>query len=617
MSTLPIGDYALLSDCRSAALVSRDGSVDWLCFPRFDAPSVFARLLDEDAGHFSVRPAGEAEVSRAYLDQTMALETTFRTPTGVAVLVDALAVGRNDRGHDLGAGSPGVLLRRLTCTEGQVEVEVSYAPRPEYGLIHPLLGQVPGGLAARGGADRLLLSTPVDLEVDGATATGRFTLRAGESAGFSLQHRPMWEPTLSAWDQEEIADRLDDTMEGWRSWSAMHQTYEGPWRELVHHSGRVLQALTFEPTGAIVAAPTTSLPETVGGERNWDYRYTWVRDACLTMEALWVAACPDEANKFFAFLADAAASQLHRGVDLQIMFGIGGERDLTERELPHMSGWRQSRPVRVGNGAWNQRQMDVYGELLGAAQRLVEQLGELDPITRQFLIAAADTAAVRWKEKDQGIWEIRGEPRDFLYSKLMCWVALDRAIALAEPLGAKDRVEGWTAAREEIRMAIFEHGWSDQAGAFTQAFGTDDLDASNLMLAICGFLPGDDPRMKATIDATAERLTDERGLVYRYRAQDGLEGEEGTFLLCTFWLAQAQALAGEVDQARQTFERAVAYVNDVGLLAEEVDVGGEEMIGNYPQAFSHIGLVNAAWAITEAEKSSPAWAGAEGAKAGR
>jgi GH15 family glucan-1,4-alpha-glucosidase len=617
MSTLPIGDYALLSDCRSAALVSRDGSVDWLCFPRFDAPSVFARLLDEDAGHFSVRPAGEAEVSRAYLDQTMALETTFRTPTGVAVLVDALAVGRNDRGHDLGAGSPGVLLRRLTCTEGQVEVEVSYAPRPEYGLIHPLLGQVPGGLAARGGADRLLLSTPVDLEVDGATATGRFTLRAGESAGFSLQHRPMWEPTLSAWDQEEIADRLDDTMEGWRSWSAMHQTYEGPWRELVHHSGRVLQALTFEPTGAIVAAPTTSLPETVGGERNWDYRYTWVRDACLTMEALWVAACPDEANKFFAFLADAAASQLHRGVDLQIMFGIGGERDLTERELPHLSGWRQSRPVRVGNGAWNQRQMDVYGELLGAAQRLVEQLGELDPITRQFLIAAADTAAVRWKEKDQGIWEIRGEPRDFLYSKLMCWVALDRAIALAEPLGAKDRVEGWTAAREEIRMAIFEHGWSDQAGAFTQAFGTDDLDASNLMLAITGFLPGDDPQMKATIDATAERLTDERGLVYRYRAQDGLEGEEGTFLLCTFWLAQAQALAGEVDQARQTFERAVAYVNDVGLLAEEVDVGGEEMIGNYPQAFSHIGLVNAAWAITEAEKSSPAWAGAEGAKAGR
>jgi GH15 family glucan-1,4-alpha-glucosidase len=604
MSTLPIGDYALLSDCRSAALVSRAGSVDWLCFPRFDGPAVFARLLDDDAGHFSIRPAGEADVSRGYLDQTMALETTFRTATGVAVLVDALAVGRNDRGHELGAGSPGVLLRRLVCTEGQVEVEVEYVPRPEYGLIHPLLGVVPGGLAARGGADRLLLSTPVDLAVDGATATGRFTLRAGESVGFSLQHGRIWEPALSAWSQEEIAARLDDTLEGWRSWSAMHQGYEGPWRELVHHSGRVLQALTFAPTGAIVAAATTSLPEAVGGERNWDYRYTWVRDASLTMEALWVAACPDEANQFFGFLADAAASQLHRGIDLQIMFGIGGERDLSERALPHLSGWRGSRPVRVGNGAWSQRQLDVYGELLGAAQRLVEQLGDLDEPTRRFLVAAADAAAVRWTEKDQGIWEVRGEPRDFLYSKLMCWVALDRAVALAGPLGAKDRVEGWTTAREELRAAILEHGWSDRAGAFTQAFGGDDLDASSLMLAITGFLPGDDPRMKATIDAVAERLTDDRGLVWRYKAADGLAGEEGTFLLCTFWLAQAQALAGEVDQATATFERAIAYVNDVGLLAEEVDPGGEELIGNYPQAFSHIGLVNAAWAITQAEQGA-------------
>jgi GH15 family glucan-1,4-alpha-glucosidase len=602
MSSLPIGDYALLSDCRSAALVSRAGSVDWLCFPRFDGPAVFGRLLDDQAGHFAIRPAGEFEASRAYVDQTMALQTTFRTATGTAVLVDAMAVGRNDRGHDLGAGSPGVLLRSVTCTDGDVELEVGYAPRPEYGLIHPLLEAVPGGLAARGGADRLLLSAPVDFLVDGATATARFRLRAGETAGFALHHGRMWEPALAAWDQGEIAARLADTLEGWRSWSAIHQTYEGPWRDLVHQSGRVLQALTFQPTGAIVAAPTTSLPETVGGERNWDYRYSWVRDACLTMEALWVAACPDEASKFFGFLAGAAASQLQRGIDLQIMFGIGGERDLTERELPHLGGWRGSRPVRVGNGAWDQRQLDVYGELLGAAQRLVEQLGELDPITRRFLVAAADTAASRWKEKDQGIWEIRGEPRNFLYSKLMCWVALDRAIGLADQFDAKDRVEAWTAACEEIRAAILEHGWSQQAGAFTQAFGSDELDASNLMLAITGFLPGDDPRMKATIDATAERLTDELGLVYRYLAHDGLEGEEGTFLLCTFWLAQAQALAGELDQAKATFDRAAAYANDVGLLAEEVDVGGAEMIGNYPQAFSHIGLVNAAWAIAQAEQ---------------
>jgi GH15 family glucan-1,4-alpha-glucosidase len=530
MNSLPIGDYALLSDCRSAALVSRAGSVDWLCCPRFDAPAVFARILDADGGHFAIRP--------------------------------------------------------------------------EYGLIYPILEEVTGGIAIRGGASRFLLSAPAGFQVEGATATACLRLTAGQTAGFALQHGQLSQPPLAAWDAGEIAARLEDTLEGWRSWSVIHQTYEGPWRDLVLHSGRVLQALTFQPTGAIVAAPTTSLPETIGGERNWDYRYTWVRDASLTMDALWVAACPREAGKFFGFLASTAASQLRRGADLQIMFGVGGEHDLSERELPHLAGWRASRPVRVGNGAWNQRQLDVYGELLSAAQRLAEQLGDLDLLTQQFLAAAADTAASRWNEKDQGIWEIRGEPRDFLYSKLMCWAALDRAIALAPLLGAGDRTGEWAAARDEIRAAILERGWSEQAGAFTQAFGSEELDASSLMLAITGFLPGDDPRMKATVDAIAARLTDKRGLVYRYLAHDGLAGEEGTFLLCTFWLAQAQALAGELDQATATFERAVAAINDVGLLAEEVDPGSGEMIGNFPQAFSHIGLINAAWAIAEARKRS-------------
>src|SRR5262249_4714111 len=362
-------------------------------------------------------------------------------------------------------------------------------PRPEYGLIHPVLEVIPGGVTARGGADRLLLSGPAHWQLDGATATTRLRLRAGQTMSFALQHGQMAEPPLAAWGADEIAARLEDTLAGWRSWSAIHQTYEGPWRDLVHHSGRVLQALTFAPTGAIVAAPTTSLPETIGGERNWDYRYTWVRDSCLTMEALWVAACPDEANKFFAFLANAAASQLRRGIDLQIMFGIGGERDLSERELPHLTGWRNSRPVRVGNGAWRQRQIDVYGELLGAAQRLVQQLGELDSVTQQFLAAAADTAARRWKEKDQGIWEIRGAPRDFLYSKLQCWAALERAIDIAPQLDAQHQVEAWAAARDEIRAAILTRGWNERVGAFTQAFGSEDLDASNLMLAITGFLP--------------------------------------------------------------------------------------------------------------------------------
>ena len=321
----------------------------------------------------------------------------------------------------------------------------------------------------------------------------------------------------------------------------------------MHHSGRVLQGLSFQPSGAIVAAATTSLPEGIGGERNWDYRYSWVRDASFTMEALWVAACPDEASDFFAFLATAAASGIGPDAGLQIMFGVGGEHDLTERELPHLEGWRDSRPVRVGNGAWNQQQIDVYGELLGAAHRLADQLTDIDEDTKRFLIACADTAAGSWQHKDQGIWEVRGDPQHFLYSKVMCWVALDRAISLAGLLDATDRVEQWKRTRDEIWETVVRDGWNDQAGAFTQYIGSTTLDASNLMMPIVGFLPADDPRMLATIDAIAERLTDDRGLVYRYRAEegiDGLSGEEGCFLLCTFWLAQALAQSGQVERAR-------------------------------------------------------------------
>ncbi|HEY1484676.1 MAG TPA: glycoside hydrolase family 15 protein [Micromonosporaceae bacterium] len=622
MDGLPIGDYALLSDCRSAALISRDGSVDWLCFPRFDGPSVFCRLLDPHGGHFAIRPTGDYRARRRYVEDTMILETTFDTPTGTAVLVDAMAMGPGERGHDLGAESPGALLRRLACVDGTIDAEIVFAPRPNYGMIEPALEVVEGGLLAHSGsgptgadprgASRttsngsfLRLSSRVVFDVDGPVASARIRLTAGQGAAFAVGYE-----ASAPWSDADITERLDDTMQGWRSWSALHQNYEGPWRDLVRHSGRVLQALTFQPTGAIVAAPTTSLPETIGGTRNWDYRYTWVRDASLTMEALWVAACPTEANRFFGFLA-AAASQLEPGSDLQIMFGVGGERDLTERELPHLAGWRGSRPVRIGNGAWRQRQLDVYGELLGAAQRLVQQLGTLEPETQRFFVAAADAAATRWRDRDQGIWEIRGEPRDFLHSKLMCWAALTRAIDLATVLNAEDRVPAWTAACGDIRAAILERGWNDAVCAFTQSFGSDDLDASSLMLAIIGFLPGDDPRIKATIDAIVRRLTDDRGLVYRYLSKDGLPGDEGTFLLCTFWLAQAQALTGDVDAAMATFERAIASINDVGLLAEEVDRPTGEMIGNFPQAFSHVGLVNAAWAITEAlQRTGPPPGGA-------
>jgi GH15 family glucan-1,4-alpha-glucosidase len=604
VSRLPIADYALLSDCRSAALVSRGGSIDWLCFPRFDGPSVFGRMLDDAAGHWSISPTDGTpfEATRRYVDDTMLLATTFTTAGGSVILTDALAVGRNERGHELGAGAVGVVLRRVIGVAGSVDLDLVYAPRPEYGLVSPVLELVDGGVTARGGADVLALSSPVPLEADEFTARARFTVRSRKAVSFALHHRTTSDERPHLWTQTEISDRLDDTAEAWRTWSSHHQSYDGPWADLVHISGRVLYALTYYPTGAIVAAPTTSLPEAPGGSRNWDYRYAWVRDASFTLQALWVAACPDEADKFFDYIAGTAASQLRLGSDLQIMFGIGGEYDLTERELGHLSGWRGSTPVRIGNGAWSQRQLDVYGELLDAAYRLPEQLDSLGPASRMFLADLADTAAARWQEADQGIWEIRGTPRHFLYSKLMCWVALDRAIRLADRLDALERVDRWKESREQIADAIMSQGWNEAVGAFTQSFGSDDLDASNLMMSIVGFIPADHPRMRATVDAIAAGLTDDRGLVYRYLTGDGLEGDEGTFLLCTFWLAHAQALAGELDQARATFDAAAAFVNDVGLLSEEVDTATGELLGNYPQAFSHIGLVNAAWAISEAER---------------
>ncbi len=621
MTILPIAEYAVLSDRHSAALVSLGGSIDWLCFPRFDSPSIFARLLGDEAGHWSVQARGARAVTRRYLDRTMVLETTYRTDRGTAVVVDALAMGLGNRGHALGKDAPHLLLRQVTCSQGEVEIDVEYIPRPEYGLVFPLLDAVDGGLAATGGSDLLTLSCPMSLDVDRSSASGRVALREGQRAGFALHHAKQGDAARARlWSQDEIAARVDDTVSAWQSWSELHQAYVGPWRDLVHQSGRVLQALSFQPTGAICAAATTSLPEVVGGTRNWDYRYAWVRDASFTIEALWVAACPDEANEFVEYMTASAAGSLEQGGDLQIMFGIGGERDLTERELTHLPGWRQSAPVRVGNGAWRQRQLDIYGELLSAVHRLSDRIFDgtgrvgpsaeadrwgvpppLAPATCQFLVALADTAARRWQEKDHGIWEVRGEPRHFVYSKLMCWVALDRATALADRLGATDRVEAWTGTQDQIRQAILSEGWSDRVNAFTQSFGADDLDASNLMLPLVGFLPADDPRVLSTIEVTEDRLTDGRGLVYRYRADDGLDGDEGAFLLCTFWLAQALAMSGRIDRARAVFERAAAFVNDVGLLAEEVEPGSGELLGNFPQAFSHIGLVNAAWAISEAE----------------
>jgi alpha,alpha-trehalase len=600
----PIANYGLLADCNSAALVDREGSIDWLCLPRYDSDAVFARLLDPDAGHWSIRPVGDFRAERRYLPGTLVLETTFTTESGSVRLLDAFALAEGQRGHALGLEAPHELLRAVEGVSGSVELELELAPRPEYGLVKPLFRREEGGGRTFGGVGRVAVRAGVPVEIEEATMRAAFTVGAGETVGFSLRWAPPEERSFAPCAAELVRARIDDVEEAWRSWEAKHDIYEGPHRELVRLSARVLKGLTYRPTGAVVAAPTSSLPETVGGERNWDYRYAWIRDASLTLEALYISACPDEAEDFVSFMTSSAGGMAGMG-SLQIMYGIDGRHDLSERELPHLRGWRDSAPVRVGNGAWNQVQLDVYGELLNSLHLYRERLGELHPEIQAFVADLANTAARRWKEKDSGIWEMRGELRHHICSKVMCWTALDRAVELAPGLGEHAEVEKWTAVRDEIRAAVEERAWSERKQAYAQSFDSHELDASALLMPIMGFLPATDERMRSTIDAIADELT-QNGLVLRYLNDegmnpDGLSGEEGTFVICSFWLVSCLAQAGELERAERLFDQLVGYANDLGLLAEEIDPASGEQLGNFPQAFSHIGLINAAYAIDMAK----------------
>jgi GH15 family glucan-1,4-alpha-glucosidase len=597
----PVADYGLLADCNSAALVDRSGSIDWLCLPRYDSDAVLARLLDPDAGHWSITPVASFSATRRHLPGTLVLETTFTTDSGSVVLTDAMAFAEGQRGHDLGLDAPHELLRGVSGLSGEVELRMEFAPRPEYGLVMPLLRLEDGGARTFGGSGRVALRADVELSSADSTVAATFTVAGGESAGFAMCWAPPERQDAPApTAPSEVGGRIEDTVEAWRSWEAKHDIYEGPHKELVRMSSRVLKGLTYRPTGAIVAAPTTSLPETVGGERNWDYRFCWIRDSSMTIEALYTGACPEEVDDFVSFMTSSAGGRA--GEDsLQIMYGVGGEHDLSERELGHLRGWRDSRPVRVGNGAWTQVQLDVYGEFLNALYLYREKLGELHPEIQAFVADLADTAARRWREPDSGIWEMRGEPRHHLSSKVQCWTALDRAVKLAPQLDDYAKVAEWEAARDEVRAAVLERGWSEKRGAFAQSFDSDELDAAALLMPILGFLPATDERMRSTIEAIARDLTDD-GLVLRYRTgegmnEDGLAGEEGTFVICSFWLASCLAKAGELGRAEELFDRLSGYTNDLGLLAEQIETASGEQLGNFPQAFSHIGLISAAWEI--------------------
>src|SRR5262245_13576267 len=517
----PIASYGLLSDCNTAALAGSDGSIDWLCLPRYDSPAVFARILDPDAGHWSIRPAEPFTVQRRYLPGTLVIETTFTTETGTVRLLDAMALGEGERVHEMGMRVPHEMLRAVEGISGRTELEMELAPRPEYGLVRPLFRMEDGGGRTFGGPNRIAVRAGAEIEVREATMRAAFAVGEGASVGFSMR----WHPPEDAHpqpptDHADVRHRIEDVIDAWQSWQAEHEVYEGAHQDLVRMSSRVLKGLMYRPTGAIVAAPTTSLPESVGGERNWDYRFSWVRDSSLTLEALYIVAYPDEAEEFASFMTSSAGGMAEEG-SMQIMYGIGGEHDLSERSLPHLRGWRDSAPVRVGNGAWDQVQLDVYGQLLNSLYVYRERLGELQPGLGAFVCKLADTAARRWRDADAGMWEMRGEPRHHLSSKVLCWTALDRALKLAPRLGVdEDEIQEWTVARDEVREAVLSRGWSEKRQAYAQSFDSDELDAAQLLMPIMGFLPATDPRMRSTIEAISRELTED-GLVLRYRTEAG------------------------------------------------------------------------------------------------
>ena len=590
-----IGGYGFLSDCHSAALVDRAGSVDWWCVPRFDSPSVFGRLLGADAGHWSLSPSAAFESTRHYVPDSLVLRTTFTTAGGEVTITDALGLELGARGHEIGLRSPHVLLRRVEGSKGAVELVTEFAPRMEYGLTVPNVLVSGEGVVARGGPVALALSGGVTLSPGPGCARARFTVHAAEQVDFRLIFTPASETSDAAGSGAQAA--LEDTIAGWESWAQLHDGYRGRHRDAVRRSSLVLQGLTFQPTGAVVAAATTSLPEKVGAELNFDYRFAWLRDLSLTVRSLWIAACPDEASRLFRWIADASG-HLTGDERVQIMYGVEGERNLAEHELAHLPGFRDSRPVRIGNAAWDQEQLDVLGEVLDAVEQLRNQLGELDEPTRELLITLANRAATTWREPDAGMWEARDQRRQYVSSKVMCWVALDRAVRLAPLLGDGVELERWEEARERVRVAVLTKAWSERAGAYTGAFDSDDLDASVLLLPLVRFLPARDERMWATIEAVERELGD-IGLVRRW--PDDPMG----FLICTYWLVECLALGGEVARAEEWFTRATSYANDLGLLAEQADPDRKELLGNYPQAFSHVGLINAAWRLTEAAAPAP------------
>ncbi|MFF0814898.1 glycoside hydrolase family 15 protein [Rhodococcus sp. NPDC003318] len=585
-----IEDYGLVGDLETAALVSRDGNIDWLCLPRFDSASCFAALVGDDRhGRWSLFPDCEIRGrARRYRPGTLVLESEIETTDGAVRVIDFMPRR---------ADGPPRLMRIVEGIRGRVPMRMRLVISPDYGSVAPSVDPAPDGIRVTAGPDTFRLATVVPLRVDDGAVEAGFTATEGLRARFTL----CWHSSFEEAPPVEDADSaLARTEQWWRQWSG-RCVYSGPYREEVLTSLIVLKAMTSATTGGMVAAPTTSVPEDLGGERNWDYRYCWLRDSALALEALLDAGYTDEALAFRDYLTRVGTGD---PTQIQIMYGIGGQRRLTEFELDHLPGYENSRPVRVGNAASEQFQLDVYGEVIDMAFTGVEILGRIDPRLWPRWRAVIEHVETIWHKPDDGIWETRGPRRHFTHSKVMAWVVFDRAVRIAERHGLPAPLERWAAVRDEIHRQVCDLGFDPERNTFTQYYGSTELDASVLTIPLVGFLPGTDPRVGGTIDAVTRELGRD-GFVSRYstaQTDDGLPGGEGQFLACSFWLVSALAMNGHTDQARALFERLTALSNDLGLLAEEYDVARGRLVGNFPQAFSHLTLIGAAYAIAHADE---------------
>ena len=605
----PIAEYAFLSDCETVALSAPDGAIEWLCLPRVDSPSVFGALLDRDAGSFRLAPDGASvPAARRYLPGTMVMETSWGTGSGWIIVRDVLLIGQwhhqRDRSHthrraptDYDADH--VLLRTVRCVNGEVQLVLDCEPKFDYGRDparwrYSGEGYTEGVAVSSDGTVELKLTTDLMLGFEGSRATARHLLKQGEHVYCALS----WSEHAPPQHIDEADERLVWTAHHWQHWLDRGKFPDHPWRTYLQRSALTLKGLTYAPSGALLAAATTSLPETPQGKRNWDYRYSWIRDSTFMLWALLSLGFEWEANDFFYFIADVASGE----EKLQVMYGIGGERDLEEEILGHFEGYENARPVRIGNAAYEQEQHDVWGALLDSVYLHTRSRDSLDDRVWKLLVRQVEVAIERWKEPDRGIWEVRGEPKHFTSSKVFCWVACDRGARLAELREDWDRVARWRAIADEIKADVLEHG-VDERGVFVQHYGTTALDASLLLLPLMRFLPPEDPRIRSTVLAIADELT-VGGLVLRYRTEetdDGLEGREGTFLICSFWLVSALCEIGELDRARSLCERLLGYASPLGLYAEEVDPHTGRHLGNFPQAFTHLALINAVMHVIHAD----------------